>query len=65
VCPGKPEYVLGAPFFDRMTLTLSGGKKLVITKRGDSGSLKLNGRTHAGVVITHKDVVAGGTMEFA
>ncbi len=65
VCPGKPEYVLGAPFFDRMTLTLSGGKKLVITKRGDSGSLKLNGRTHTGVVITHKDVVAGGTMEFA
>jgi predicted alpha-1,2-mannosidase len=64
-CPGKPEYVLGAPFFDRMTLTLDGGKKLVITKRGDSGSLKLNGKAHTGVVITHKDVAAGGTMEFA
>jgi predicted alpha-1,2-mannosidase len=64
VCPGKPEYVLGAPFFDRMTLTLSGGRKLVITGKGSSGQLKVNGKTHAGVVISHKDVVAGGTLEF-
>ncbi|MDE1163775.1 MAG: GH92 family glycosyl hydrolase [Acidobacteriaceae bacterium] len=65
VCPGKPEYVLGAPFFDRMTLTLSGGKKLVITRKGDKGVLKMNGKAHTGVVIAHKDVVAGGTLEFA
>jgi predicted alpha-1,2-mannosidase len=64
-CPGKPEYVLGAPFFDKMTLTLSGGKKLVITRRGDSSSLKLNGKAHEGVLLSHNDVIAGGTLEFA
>jgi putative alpha-1,2-mannosidase len=64
VCPGKAEYVLGAPLFDKMTLTLSDGKKLVITRRGDSGSVRVGGKAHAGVVIAHKDVVGGGTLEF-
>ncbi len=64
VCPGKAEYVLGAPFFDKVTLTLSGGKKLVVTKRGESGGVKLNGTTHDGVVIAHRDIVSGGTLEF-
>lgn len=65
VCPGKPEYVLGAPFFDKMTLKLGDGKDLVITRSGSSGSVKLNGKTIDRVVVSHKEIVAGGTMEFA
>ena len=65
VCPGKAEYVLGAPFFDKVTLTLGGGKKLVVTGRGESGAVKLNGKAHDSVVITHRDVMSGGTLEFA
>lgn len=65
VCPGKPEYVLGAPFFDRMTLIVGGGKKLVITRKGSSASVKLNGKPVQGVVVSHKAIVTGGTMEFA
>ena len=65
VCPGKAEYVLGAPLFEKMTLTLSGGKKLVITRRGDAGSLRVGGKAHAGVAISHKELLAAGTMEFA
>ncbi|MBS1821673.1 MAG: GH92 family glycosyl hydrolase, partial [Acidobacteria bacterium] len=65
VCPGKAEYVLGAPLFDRMTLTVGDGKKLVITRRGDAGSLRVGGKAHAGVAIAHKELIGAGTLEFA
>ncbi len=65
VCPGKPEYVLGAPLFDKMTLTLSGGKRLVITRKGSSGSLHVNGKAYTKRVIAHADLLNAGTMEFA
>jgi predicted alpha-1,2-mannosidase len=65
VCPGKPEYVLGAPLFDEMTLTLSGGKRLVITKKGAAGSVRIGGKAHDGVTISHKDLLAAGTLEFS
>lgn len=65
VCPGKAEYVLGAPLFDKITLTLSDGKKLVITRRGDSGAVRVGGKEHVGVVITHKELLESGTIEFS
>jgi predicted alpha-1,2-mannosidase len=65
VCPGKPEYVLGSPLFEKMTLTPSGGKKLVITAKGGGGSVRVGGKAHARVVISHKDLLAAGTLEFS
>jgi predicted alpha-1,2-mannosidase len=65
VCPGKPEYVLGAPLFEKMTLTLSGGKKLVITAKGSSGSLRVDGNAYAKRGISHAELLGAGTMEFS
>ena len=65
VCPGKPEYVLGAPLFEKMTLTLSGGKKLVITSKGSSGSLRVDGKPYAKRGISHKELLGVETMEFS
>jgi putative alpha-1,2-mannosidase len=64
-CPGKAEYVLGAPLFEKMTLTVGDGKKLVITRRGDAGSLRVGGKAYAGVVIAHKELLGAGTLEFS
>jgi putative alpha-1,2-mannosidase len=65
VCPGKPEYVLGAPLFEKMTLTLADGKRLVITAKGSSGSLRVDGKAYTKRVISHADVLKAGTMEFS
>jgi predicted alpha-1,2-mannosidase len=66
VCPGKPEYVLGAPLFERMTLTMSGGKKLVITaKPGARGSVTVDGKAFAKTVISHAELLKAGRMEFS
>jgi putative alpha-1,2-mannosidase len=66
VCPGKPEYVLGAPLFEKMTLTLAGEKKLVITaKPGARGSVTVNGKAFAKTVISHVELLGAGRMEFS
>ena len=52
VCPGGGEYVLGAPLFKRITVTLENGKRLVINAPENSAenryihSMKLNGKTY-------------------
>ena len=56
---------LGAPLFERMTLTLSGGKKLVITAKGSSGSLRVDGVAFAKPVISHAELLKAGRMEFS
>jgi len=65
VCPGKAEYVLGAPLFDKMTLMLSGDKKLVIKRLGDSGAVRVGSKAHARVVMTHKELLSAGMIEFS
>ena len=64
-CPGKAEYVLGAPLFEKMTLTVSGGKKLVITAKGNGASVKVNGKAYAKSVISHTELLGAGTLEFS
>jgi predicted alpha-1,2-mannosidase len=66
VCPGKPEYVLGAPLFEKMTLTLGDGKKLVITATQTSkGSVTVDGKAFAKRTISHVELMKAGTMEFS
>lgn len=70
VCPGKAEYVLGAPLFDKVTLTLPQEKRLVITAKGNNSgtpfveSIQWNGKTQAGTTISHADLMRGGSLEF-
>jgi predicted alpha-1,2-mannosidase len=67
---GAAEYVLGTPLFKKATLHLAGGKDFVVTAPNKTSdrvhvkSVKLNGRPMKGFVITHQQLMAGGTLEF-
>lgn len=70
VCPGKPEWTLGRPLFPSAEITLPGGKKLTVVVHGCSPHAKhvkkalLNGRRLKKPFVAHKDLAAGGTLEF-
>ena len=76
VCPGSPEYVTGYPMFERSVINLENGKRFTIEAPGASAnpfgegksghrikSLTLNGKPLEGFILTHKDIMAGGTLK--
>ncbi len=69
VTPGKPIYNIGSPFFEKMTMQLSGGKTFTIIAKGSSKenkyvqSVKLNGKELNRVWFNHSDIANGGTLE--
>ncbi|MGM9765959.1 MAG: glycoside hydrolase domain-containing protein, partial [Candidatus Cryptobacteroides sp.] len=71
-CPGKPEYTLTAPRFDRVEISLDpsvfGGKtSLIITKKGSGKYIsraRMGGRALNGYRIAHSDLIAAGTLSF-
>ena len=68
LCPGKPEYSLGAPLFSRATVHLPDGKTLVVEnsyKGGSAVHTSLNGKSLVGGTIQHDEVKAGGRLRFA
>ena len=70
VCPGSGEYVLGAPYFKKMTLHLENGKDVVITAPQQSdenryvGSLRVNGTAYDKNFVNHTDLIAGMKMDY-
>lgn len=70
VCPGSDQYVLGAPYVPSCKLTLPDGKVFLIKAPGVSDknryvkSVKLNGKPYDKLYLTHRDILAGGTLEF-
>jgi predicted alpha-1,2-mannosidase len=70
VCPGTTQYVLGAPLFPKMTITLENGKKLEIEAPKNSAqnlyvqSLKFNGKAYGKTFVDHFDLLKGGTLKF-
>lgn len=70
VNPANGEYVIGTPLLDESVLKLPGNKEFRITAKRRSTediyiqSVKLNGKTHKNIVITHQDIMNGGTLEF-
>ena len=70
VNPASAEYMIGSPMFDKATLHMPGGKDFEIIAHNNSEtnvyiqSAKLNGDPLDIPVITHADIVAGGTLEF-
>ena len=68
VTPGINQYVLGAPLFKKVTLTLAGGKKFIITAANNSGqnryivSQKLNNINYTKTWLSHTDILKGGTF---
>jgi predicted alpha-1,2-mannosidase len=68
VCPGVPQYVLGAPLFRKTTLLLQNGNKFVIeapentTENLYVESVELNGRGLSRSWITHNEIIEGGRL---
>jgi predicted alpha-1,2-mannosidase len=67
---GSGEYVIGTPLFRRATMHLSNGKDFTILapnkteKRVHVRGVKLNGKPLRQLMLTHKQIVEGGTLEF-
>jgi predicted alpha-1,2-mannosidase len=68
LCPGKPEYLLGAPLFPKATVHLPEGKTLVVEnayKGGNTVHTTLNGKSLSGGTVQHNEVKAGGQLRFS
>ena len=70
VCPGSNQYVLGVPYFDKLTLHLENGKSLTVTAKGNSddtryvNAMTLNGETYNHNYLTHDALMNGGNIVF-
>lgn len=70
VCPATDQYVLGAPLFKKITVTLENGKQVVINAAKNSAenkyvnSVKLNGKVYENNWLGHFDLLKGVTLDF-
>jgi predicted alpha-1,2-mannosidase len=70
VCPATDQYVLGAPLFKKITVTLENGKQVVINAAKNSAenkyanSVKLNGKVYENNWLDHFDLLKGVTLDF-
>ncbi|MDR6786822.1 putative alpha-1,2-mannosidase [Sphingomonas sp. BE138] len=71
VDPVEAAYVFGSPLFERTTVALPGGKRLVVEAPGNTEAtpyvtaVTWNGRPWTKSWIAHADLVKGGTLRFA
>jgi predicted alpha-1,2-mannosidase len=71
VCPATDQYVLGAPLFDKITVTLENGKQVVITSNNNNrnnryvNTLKFNGANYTKNWISHFDLQKGAKLDFS
>ncbi|SNZ00088.1 GH92 family glycosyl hydrolase [Flagellimonas pacifica] len=69
VTPGKPEYVIGRPLFDKVEIPLGSGKTFSIITYNNSSenkyvqSAQLNGKELDELFFTHDDIKKGSTLE--
>jgi predicted alpha-1,2-mannosidase len=68
--PGSDFYVIGTPWFDKVTINLENGKHFVIKANNISASnfyiqsATLNGKTHGASFLKHADIMKGGELVF-
>lgn len=68
--PCGGDYVLGAPQFPKVEMSLQNGKKFVVRADGISRknkyvkSVRFNGRPLDGFIIKHADIMKGGELVF-
>lgn len=70
VAPASNTYVIGTPWFKKVTINLENGKKFIIKADNPSKerryikSIKLNGDRYNKYYITHQDIKSGGELYF-
>ena len=70
VCPASDQYVLGAPLFKKITLTLENGKTVIINSPNNSetnkyvNSVKYNGKLYDFNWLSHKALQQGAVINF-
>ena len=70
VTPATDQYVLGAPLFKKLTITMDNGKQLVINAPANSDenkyvqSLQFNGKPWNNNWVSHSELKKGGTLNF-
>ena len=70
VCPGSGQYVLGTPYFDKMTLHLPNHKTLTINANNNShdnryiGTMEVNGKPYDRNYLKHSSIIQGGTINY-
>lgn len=67
VCPGQPQYILGAPMFKRMSLHLENGKLFSVTAAApdrDVTGILMNNRPGVRSAINHNFIMNGGSLVF-
>ncbi|MHA7841872.1 MAG: GH92 family glycosyl hydrolase [Winogradskyella sp.] len=70
VTPGSNQYIIGAPFFDKVSINLENGKTFTIKSYDLSDINKyveyvyLNGEKLNRTYLTHQEIMDGGVLEF-
>ncbi len=69
LCPGKPEWVLGAPLFDKAEIRLPDGREIRIEAHGKNpeeflNRVTLNGVEQHGPSVLHSELVQGARLVF-
>lgn len=70
VCPVANQYVIGTPYFDKMTLHLENGKTMTITAQNCNQdnkyiqSLSINGTPSTKNFFTHDQLMQGGNIHY-
>lgn len=69
VFPASGNYILGSPLIDNATINLPGGKKFTVRVVNNSAEniyirqVELNGQPHSKWIISHDDIMKGGTLK--
>lgn len=70
VAPATDEYVLGAPLFKKITVTLENGKKVLINALGNSDknryiqTLKVNGKKYSKNFFKYSELINGAQIDY-
>ena len=67
VCPGSNQYVIGTPYFDKMTLRLENGKQVTITREGKGCYIQrmtVDGKEYTRNYIDHDRLMKGCNIHY-
>ncbi|MBK9566867.1 MAG: GH92 family glycosyl hydrolase [Saprospiraceae bacterium] len=71
VTPGTDDYVIGTPWFEKVTINLENGKKFIINAKNISdqnyyiSSAMMNGKRYDKSYIKHQQIMNGGNLSFS